>query len=514
MDNESNSMLNKKDCILNNPQKKIKYDKINRIFNQIDRFLIFILIIIIIFLLKNKNQNVVLNDRDFVGNYSLYNIIKLPQITVLVPLYKDFDNNTINFINSISNQTLRNIEIDLFFSKKKQKRRNHFFNDTRIKITTFNNKTFISNIYHLINKSKGKFIFIINKHDNLEYDDFERLYNFTFGKINNIFNFTTKNGNIIYLIRAKVIKDLIDKGIFFDSYDSLINYIIKMNEPNLNYVSVSFCPDDHYASYAYVAMISILRTKYYNTYVSFYLVIPQSFTQKSKDFLSSLYNQYELFNITFLSMDNRYDNAFISRYLTSQAYYRFSLGELIPYLDKIIYLDTDVIAYYDLTQFYSLNFNGKMILAQQTYSKKLKEGLYKINSGVLLLNLHKMREYEFEKKILFLLNNGYNDDFHDQNLINYYFYEYVELFPPKFHARPWNNYSEIEIFNKNSGYIYDSDYLYFSNKYPTVRHYLYKTKPIYNNFSHCEDWWYFARTSKYYKGITDNLSDIFNFTYD
>jgi lipopolysaccharide biosynthesis glycosyltransferase len=155
-----------------------------------------------------------------------------------------------------------------------------------------------------------------------------------------------------------------------------------------------------------------------------------------------------------------------------------------------------------------------MILAQQTYSKKLKEGLYKINSGVLLLNLHKMREYEFEKKILFLLNNGYNDDFHDQNLINYYFYEYVELFPPKFHARPWNNYSEIEIFNKNSGYIYDSDYLYFSNKYPTVRHYLYKTKPIYNNFSHCEDWWYFARTSKYYKGITDNLSDIFNFTYD
>jgi lipopolysaccharide biosynthesis glycosyltransferase len=145
-------------------------------------------------------------------------------------------------------------------------------------------------------------------------------------------------------------------------------------------------------------MISILRTKYYNTYVSFYLVIPQSFTQKSKDFLSSLYNQYELFNITFLTMDNRYDNAFISRYLTSQAYYRFSLGELIPYLDKIIYLDTDVIAYYDLTQFYSLNFNGKMILAQQTYSKKLKEGLYKINSGVLLLNLHKMREYEFEKK--------------------------------------------------------------------------------------------------------------------
>lgn len=64
-----------------------------------------------------------------------------------------------------------------------------------------------------------------------------------------------------------------------------------------------------------------------------------------------------------------------------------------------------------------------MKLAQQSYSKKLKEGLYKINSRVLLLNLYKMRQYEFEKNILFILNHGNTDDFHDRpNLINCYFY--------------------------------------------------------------------------------------------
>ena len=47
-------------------------------------------------------------------------------------------------------------------------------------------------------------------------------------------------------------------------------------------------------------------------------------------------------------MDNRYNNAYISRYLTKQTYYRFSLGKLIPYLDNIIYLDTDIIVYNDL----------------------------------------------------------------------------------------------------------------------------------------------------------------------
>lgn len=61
-------------------------------------------------------------------------------------------------------------------------------------------------------------------------------------------------------------------------------------------------------------------------------------------------------------------------------------------------------------------------MAQPTYANKSPiNGIYKINSGILLLNLNEMRKIKLEKKILYLINNGYNDDFHDQNLINYYF---------------------------------------------------------------------------------------------
>ena len=261
-------------------------------------------------------------------------------------------------------------------------------------------------------------------------------------------------------------------------------------------------------------MISILDSKNYYSYISFYLIVPDNFTQENIDFLSSLYDQYDYFNITFIKMDDRYDKAFISRYLTTHAYYRFSLGELIPYLDKIIYLDTDVIALEDLIQFYSLNFNGKVILGQPTFcNKSTKTGIYKINSGVLLLNLNKMRKIEMERKVLFIINNGFRDDFHDQNLINYYFYNYVGIFPPKYHSRPFENYTEIKLFNINIDNLYNPDYLYFVNKYPTIRHYLFKTKPIYDNTTNREDWWYFARKSKFYSEKTDNLSKIFNFTY-
>ena len=46
-------------------------------------------------------------------------------------------------------------------------------------------------------------------------------------------------------------------------------------------------------------MLSILNSKDISTYISFYIVIPKDFDKKNIDFLSSLYDQYDYFNITF-----------------------------------------------------------------------------------------------------------------------------------------------------------------------------------------------------------------------
>ena len=105
--------------------------------------------------------------------------------------------------------------------------------------------------------------------------------------------------------------------------------------------------------------------------------------------------------ITFIKIDDRYNNAFIASYLTIQAYYRYSLGELIHNLDKIIYLDADTICLTDLSDFYNINFNGKMILGRAIrHTKNDKVEYFTINTGILLLNLREMRKKKFEKRLL------------------------------------------------------------------------------------------------------------------
>ena len=115
-------------------------------------------------------------------------------------------------------------------------------------------------------------------------------------------------------------------------------------------------------------------------------------------------------------MDNRYENAYTNRYLTKNAFYRLSLGELLPNLDKVIYLDSDTICLKDLSNLYNFNFMGKIFLGKIL---SFNSGMFELNTGILLLNLFKMRKVKIESKVLTLLKNGFRDPvYHDQAILN------------------------------------------------------------------------------------------------
>ena len=122
-----------------------------------------------------------------------------------------------------------------------------------------------------------------------------------------------------------------------------------------------------------------------------------------------------------------------------------------------------------------------------------------------------MRNIRFEKKVIEIIQKGEKLSFHDQTLLNNNFKQYVGVFPPEYHSRPWTNYREIEIYNYKIGNIFDQDYLYFANKYPTIRHFLGKYKAKNRKTNHVEDWWFFARKSRYYNNCSESFSNAFSY---
>ena len=154
-----------------------------------------------------------------------------------------------------------------------------------------------------------------------------------------------------------------------------------------------------------------------------------------------------------------------------------------------------------------------MILGQATYGNRnaQKHECHHINTGVLLLNLNTMRKINFEEKVINIIKEGHKFRYHDQTLLNDYFNKYLGIFPPEFHARPWSNYKEMKNFRSIVGAPFDKDYFYFANKYPVVRHFLGRYKPRNPSVNFIEDWWFFARKSKYYNSSSRNFESAFSF---
>ena len=197
-------------------------------------------------------------------------------------------------------------------------------------------------------------------------------------------------------------------------------------------------------------------------------------------------------------MDDRYNKVKVINYLNQMAYFRLSLGELLPNLNKIIYLDSDVIVYNDLTNLFNTNFNGHMILCRKAPKKMKINKKLKINSGILLLNLKKMRDTKFEQKIIKIINKGFVSNVQDQELLIKYFLNDIGEFNEKYNV-PNTGFNSLINYYKKTNSDDKINQLRFISIYPTIKHFNGPKKSfiIINSL----EWWYFASKSKYFSII-------------
>ena len=129
----------------------------------------------------------------------------------------------------------------------------------------------------------------------------------------------------------------------------------------------------------------------------------------------------------YINLKGRLDGLYVDPKYSEAASYRLLLPELLPELDKVVYIDCDVVVRQDLASLYSDTDLGDSLLAA-VYEAPVENQAERwealgcnarqyFNSGFLVMNLARMREEGTSAKLLDVLKADYLE-FPDQDALN------------------------------------------------------------------------------------------------
>lgn len=174
-------------------------------------------------------------------------------------------------------------------------------------------------------------------------------------------------------------------------------------------------------------------------------VISDRLSNRSMDHLLNLTKAFgKGYSCGFIDMSNLFDKEIPSKInvdgrFTKYALYRLLLPEVLHFVDRLLYIDTDAIVAGDITELYN-TFLEDNIIAGVTdigigpylhYSGLTPKDNY-INAGVTLMDMKKIRELNLQKWWIEQINSKWYPC-HDQDLFNMSCRGKIKLLPLK-----WN----------------------------------------------------------------------------
>lgn len=184
---------------------------------------------------------------------------------------------------------------------------------------------------------------------------------------------------------------------------------------------IAAAPNSPYMKYTTVLMQSLFETNPDKNFC--FYIIYNDLKQEERDIV----RQYAVENnarVEFVQVDGKRYEGFPTRQrLPIETYFRLEIQELLPeYVERLLYLDCDMIICRDIDELYNLDFEEKYIAACG-YSTKLESG-GEFNAGMLMMNLKKMREDGITLETYRTLAQQLDGNYYlDQGLLNELFAE-------------------------------------------------------------------------------------------
>ncbi len=274
-------------------------------------------------------------------------------------------------------------------------------------------------------------------------------------------------------------------------------------------IPVFFTIDDGYAPFLSVALDSAIKnSSKENTYKA--IILHEDLSEENIVKLQSLATDH--FQVEFVQMreglesiTDRMSNRLRCDYFTLTIYFRLFIPAMFPQYDKGIYIDSDVVVTGDLAELFDTelgdNYIGacadKSVVDVPPLAQYMEEAVgvdrhSYINSGVLLMNLKKLREAELDRHFLNLLNTYHFDCIApDQDYLNAMCSGKIHYLSDAWDAMPTEDKPEIEDVK--------------------IIHYNLFSKPwCYDNIQYGDVFWQYAQDSAYLeeiKAYKENYSD-------
>ena len=179
-------------------------------------------------------------------------------------------------------------------------------------------------------------------------------------------------------------------------------------DPNIAHIV--YASDDRFAEILGVSLVSLYENSKDMTDIVVY-ILDSGIKKQNKDRLLSVSRCYGRHDITFIRAKNISEklsmNVAVDRGSLSQYARLFVSSDLPLDLNRVLYLDCDIIINRSVRELWNLNLNGKIIAAlMDAFSKyyrqniDLEENDIMFNSGVMLIDLGKWRKQKIEEKLL------------------------------------------------------------------------------------------------------------------
>lgn len=227
---------------------------------------------------------------------------------------------------------------------------------------------------------------------------------------------------------------------------------MKTKEP----VTIFFTVDNNYAPYVGVALTSLTENaspdRDYRIYVIHENISGENEARLMKfnrDNFRIICRPMRMPEIS-AGIDARKENLLRCDFFTMTIFVRLFLAEMFPEIDKAIYLDSDIIVPGDISRLYDTELGDNLIGACPDSSVSdvpplvdwIEEAVgvnrYKyINSGILVLNLKKMREVKFLNFFLSLMNCYHFESIApDQDYLNAICEGHITYLDPRWDVMP------------------------------------------------------------------------------